>query len=208
MTEKEPVPGRVTPRPTAAAIVRLWGASLGRRLPPGRPAPGLRHSAATRQLVLVLAGTEVVTAFVISSMLPPALRVVHAVTELLMILAGLGLVASLLRHPHMVDDAHVVLRTGFLGEVALPRAAVRSAAPVVRTVPGRGPRPVPGEPGAVACSVEAAVNVALHLDPPVRLDLGRAGRVDAATVYLSADSPSAFAAALSVSLRARSAPGR
>ncbi|MFD8142158.1 hypothetical protein [Streptomyces sp. NPDC059708] len=208
MTEKEPTAGRVTARPAAAAIVRLWAASLGRRLPPRRPVPGIRHSAATRQLVLVLAVTEVVTAFVISSMLPPALRAAHAVCELLMILAGLGLMASLLRHPHTVDDGHVVLRTGFLGEVALPRPAVRSAVPVVRTVGGRGPRPVPGEPGAVACSVEAAVNVALHLDPPVRLDLGRAGRVDATVVYTSADSPSALAAAIRAPLRAPSARGR
>lgn len=200
--------GRVTARPAAAAIVRLWAGSLWHRLPPRRPVPGIRHSAATRQLVLVLAVTEVVTAFAISSMLPPALRAAHAVCELLMILAGLGLVASLLRHPHTVDDGHVVLRTGFLGEVVLPRPAVRSAVPVVRTVGGRGPRPVPGEPGAVACSVETAVNVALHLDPPVRLDLGRAGRVDSTVVYTSADSPSALAAAIRAPLRAPFAPGR
>ncbi|MFJ4861906.1 hypothetical protein [Streptomyces sp. NPDC088748] len=49
-----------------------------------------------------------------------------------------------------------------------------------------------GEPGAVACSVDGALNVAVHLDPPVRLDLGPAGTVDASTVYASADSRAAL----------------
>ncbi len=199
--------GTVTARPPAAVIVRVWGASLVRWALLRRAEPGLRHSASTRQLVLVMAVTEVVTAFVLSSVLPPAVRPVHAGCELLVILAGLGLVAALLRHPHTVDDEHVVLRTGFLGELTLPRAAVRSTAPAVRTVPGRGPRPVPGEPGAVACSVEASLNAALYLDPPVRLDLGRAGRLEVTTVYTSVDSPSDLAAALRAPVRGRSAPG-
>ncbi|MER6215424.1 hypothetical protein ABT213_15315 [Streptomyces sp. NPDC001674] len=207
MTEKERMTGTVTARPSLAAIARLWGACLVRWPLPGRPGAALRHSASTRQLVLVLAVTEAVTAFVFSTVLPPVVRPVHAVAELLLIGAGLGLVASLLRHPHTVDEEQVVLRTGFLGEVALPRAAVRSVAPVVRTVPGRGPRPVPGEPGAVACSVEASLAVALHLDPPVRLELGGYGPLDVTTVYASADSPSGFAAALRGTVRARSGPG-
>ncbi|MEU8436632.1 hypothetical protein AB0F18_27745 [Streptomyces sp. NPDC029216] len=207
MTTEERMTGAVTARPSKAAIVRVWGGSLVRVPLRRRSVPGLRHSAGTRQLVLVLAATEVVTAFAFSSMLPPAVRPVHALFELLVILAGLGLVASVRRYPHTVDDEHVVLRTAFLGEVTLPRRAVRSAAPAVRTVPGRGPRPVPGEPGAVACSLEASLNVVLRLDPPVRLDLGRHGCVDATTVYTSADSPSAFAAALRAPVRAKSAPG-
>ncbi|MFF4578774.1 hypothetical protein [Streptomyces sp. NPDC001389] len=100
-----------------------------------------------------------------------------------------------------------MLRTGFLGEVPLPRPAVRSSAPVIPTVPGRGPRPVPGAPDAVACSVGAAPNVALRLDPPVRLDLGRLGHLDATTLYASADSPSELAAALRVRVSAPPVPG-
>ncbi|MFD9165603.1 hypothetical protein ACFVZ8_26990 [Streptomyces sp. NPDC059558] len=38
--------------------------------------------------------------------------------------------------------------------------------------------------------------MAVHLDPPVRLDLGPAGTVDASTVYASADSPAALEQAL------------
>lgn len=200
--------GTVTARPPAAAILRVWAVCLVRWALPRGAEPGLRHSASTRQLVLVMAVTEGVTAFVFSSVLPPAVRPVHAVCEVLVILAGLGLVAALLRHPHTVDDDHLTLRTGFLGELALPRAAVRSMAPAVRTVPGRGPRPVPGEPDAVACSVEASLNVVLALDPPVHLDLGPAGRRAVTTVYTSVDSPSGLAAALGVPVRGRSAPGR
>ncbi|MFB7783549.1 hypothetical protein ACFY0N_11340 [Streptomyces vinaceus] len=38
----------------------------------------------------------------------------------------------------------------------------------------------------------------LRLEPPVRLDLGSGGPVDAATVYVSADSWADFAAALAL----------
>ncbi|MER6254707.1 hypothetical protein ABT224_25465 [Streptomyces sp. NPDC001584] len=44
--------------------------------------------------------------------------------------------------------------------------------------------------------MESALNVAVHLDPPVRLDLGPAGPVEAATVYICADSPPDLAEAL------------
>jgi hypothetical protein len=149
-----------------------------------------------RQLVLPLVVLEVVMAFLLSSMLPPAVRPAHAVFEALLVLAGLGLVAAILRHPHEVGTERVMLRTGFLGDVMLPRSAVRSASSVIRTVPGRGPRPVPGEPGAVACSMGSSLNAALHLDPPVRLDLGAAGILDAATMYVSVDYLPAFSASL------------
>ncbi|MGN9758724.1 hypothetical protein [Streptomyces sp. SD31] len=149
-----------------------------------------------RHLVLPLVAMEVPPAFLLSSMLPPAARPAHAAFEALLVQAGLGLVAAVLRHPHEVDAERVVLRTGFLGDVTLPRSAVRSASAVVRTVPGRGALAVPGEPAAVACSLGSSLNAALYLDPPVRLDLGTAGLVDAATVYASADSLPALSAAL------------
>ncbi|MFJ4776197.1 hypothetical protein [Streptomyces sp. NPDC088762] len=177
-------------------IVRVWAGSLVAVLMRRPPVSGLRHSAGLRQLVLPLVAMEIVVAFLVSSMLPPAARPVHAATEALLVLAGLALVAAVLRHPHGVDAERLVLRTGFLGDVTLPRSAVRSVSPVVRTVPGRGPRPVPGEPGVVACSVDGSLNLAVHLDPPVRLDLGAAGPVDATTVYASVDSLPALSAAL------------
>ncbi|MFG2985489.1 hypothetical protein ACGFYQ_30230 [Streptomyces sp. NPDC048258] len=186
----------MTARPAKAGIARVWAGSLAAVLVRRRPVPGLRHSVELRQVVLVLVAMEVVVAFLLSSMLPPAVRPVHAALELLLVLAGLGLVAAVVRHPHEVDAERVVLRTGFLGDVTLPRSAVRSVAPVVRTVPGRGPRPVPGEPEAVACSANSSLNVAVRLDPRVRLDLGPAGTVDAATVYTSTDSLPALSAAL------------
>ncbi|MFE2141796.1 hypothetical protein ACFXA3_08585 [Streptomyces sp. NPDC059456] len=195
-TAGERMTGSVTAGPAAAGVARVWAGSLAAVLLRRRPATGPRHSAETRQLVLVLVVSEAVAAFPLSSMLPPGIRPAHAALEVLVVLAGLGLVAALVRHPHEVGGERVVLRTGFRGELALPRAAVRCAAPVVRTVPGRGPRPVPDEPEAVACSVGESLNVALRLDPPVRFDLGPAGVVDARTVYASADSPAALAAAL------------
>ncbi|MFE7276538.1 hypothetical protein [Streptomyces sp. NPDC057623] len=204
MTATERVTGTVTAGPSWFGVVRVWAGSLAAVLARRGPVPGLRHSAGVRQLVLPLVAMEIVVAFPLSSMLPPAARPVHAAFEALLVLAGLGLVATVLRHPHEVDAERVSLRTGFLGEVTLPRPAVRSASSVVRTVAGRGPRPVPGEPGAVACSVGSSLNAALHLDPPVRLDLGAAGLVDAATLYASADSLPALSAALRATSPSRS----
>ncbi|GHE39146.1 hypothetical protein [Streptomyces vinaceus] len=198
MTAMERARGDVTARPTRAGIVRVWAGSLAAVLVRRRAGPGVRHSAELRQLVLALAASEAIAAVLLSTMLPPGVRPVHAALELLLILAGLGLLAAVARHPHTVDAERVVLRTGFLGDVTLPRPSVRSVTPAVRTVPGRGPRPVPGEPGAVACSVAGPLNAALRLEPPVRLDLGPAGVVDATTVYVSADSWPDFAAALAL----------
>ncbi|MFK0255069.1 hypothetical protein [Streptomyces sp. NPDC090445] len=191
------VPGRVTARPGNGRILRIWGAALvpgGRARSCGAVVP---HSAGLRQMLLGLVVMEPVTAVVVSSMLPPAVRFAHGVLEAVLVLAGLGAAAALVRAPHEVQEQHVVLRTGFFGEVSVPRSAVRSAGPALRTVPGRGPRPVPGDPAAVACSAEPAVDVVLHLRPPVRLDLGPAGGVvTASTLYTSAVSAAAFRSAL------------
>ncbi|MFJ3878619.1 hypothetical protein ACIPW5_14285 [Streptomyces sp. NPDC090077] len=196
MTDVDRVTGTVTARPTRTGMVRVLAGSLAAAVMRRPKVAGVRHSAGLRQLVLALAGTEIVTGFLLSSMLPPAVRPVHLALEVLLVLTGLALAAALLRHPHEVDAERLVLRTALLGDVTLPRSAVRSVAPVVRSVPGKGPRPVPGEPGAVACSVEESLNVAVRLDPPVRLDLGAAGVVDAGVVYASADSLPDFRAAL------------
>ncbi|MFD7630585.1 hypothetical protein ACFV7Q_31965 [Streptomyces sp. NPDC059851] len=191
------VRGSVTVRPGKMRVLRIWGGSLV-------PAAGARsrgavvpHSAGLRQTLLGLVVMELVVAFAVSSMLPPAVRVAHAVLEAVLVLAGLGAAAALIRSPHEVREEQVVLRTGFFGEVSVPRSAVRSAGPALRTVPGRGPRSVPGDPTAVACSAEPAVDVVLHLRPPVRLDLGPAGGVvTASTLYTSAVAAAAFRAAL------------
>ncbi|MFF5446345.1 hypothetical protein [Streptomyces sp. NPDC012888] len=201
MTATERMTGTVTARPARTRMVRVWGRALldtGAAVVARRRAapPGVRHSQQVRQLILPLIGVELVTSFLLSAMLPPAARPVHLAIEAMLILTALGVVAATLRHPHEVDAERLVLRTGFLGDVTLPRGAVQSVAPVVRTVDGSGPRPVPGEPDAVACSVSDALNVVLCLDPPVRLDLGAAGTVDAVTVYASADSVPAFTSAL------------
>ncbi|MEU2391806.1 hypothetical protein [Streptomyces sp. NPDC007369] len=191
------VRGVVTARPGRGRNLRIWGAALvpgSRARSRGAVVP---HSAGLRQILPALVVTELVAAFAVSSMLPPAVRWVHAVFEAVLVLAGLGATAALFRSPHEVRERHLVLRTGFFGEVSVPRSAVRSAGPALRTVPGRGPRPVPGEPTAVACSAEPAVDVMLHLRPPVLLDLGPAGGVVAAsTLYTSAESAAAFRAAL------------
>ncbi|MEV6677402.1 hypothetical protein AB0N09_11120 [Streptomyces erythrochromogenes] len=44
--------------------------------------------------------------------------------------------------------------------------------------------------------MDGSLNAAPHLDPPVRLDLGPAGPVDATTVHRAVDHPPALTAAL------------
>ncbi|MEW2494575.1 histidine kinase [Streptomyces nodosus] len=199
-------------RPSGAGFLRVLGGSLASWLArrPFREAGNgthlLAHSSDTRQMITVLAVLEIVAAFLVSLMIPPVLRPYHAVCEVLLLLTALGAVAATARHPHLVSDAQVVLRTGLLGELVLPREAVRSASRVLRTVPGRGLRPVAGDDRAVACSVGGTVDVCLRLDPPVVVDLGESGVVAAGTVYASVDSPEAFLRALRMSDVPRRAP--
>ncbi|MBB4792586.1 sensor histidine kinase [Streptomyces nodosus] len=199
-------------RPSGAGLLRVLGGSLASwvaRRPLREAGNGkhlLAHSSDTRQMITVLAVLEIVAAFLVSLMIPPVLRPYHAVFEVLLVLTALGAVAATARHPHLVSDAQVVLRTGLLGELVLPRGAVRSASRVLRTVPGRGLRPVAGDARAVACSVGGTVDVCLRLDPPVAVDLGESGVVAAGTVYTSVDSPEAFLRALRMSDVPRPAP--
>ncbi|MGN5381183.1 hypothetical protein ACQ4WX_40700 [Streptomyces lasalocidi] len=133
--------------------------------------------------------TEIPLAFLVSRIVPPPARLAHAVLEALLILAGFSVLATMARHPHTISSSSVALRTGFLGDIALPRQSVRSASRGMRTIEGRGLRRVPGDPSALACSVGGSVNVRIHLDPPVVVDLDDGDPVEVATVHISADSP-------------------
>jgi hypothetical protein len=142
-----------------------------------------------RQLVAILAGLEVLLAFLVDRIFPPALRPVHLTLEALAILAAFGLVAAMARHPHLVSSSHLVLRTGFLGELALPRSAVRSASRTMRTVEGRGLRPVDGDSGELAFSVGSSTSLRIEFSEPLAFDLGKHGTVTASAIHVSADSP-------------------
>ncbi|MFH8975013.1 hypothetical protein [Streptomyces sp. NPDC017890] len=193
---------KVIPKPPvrhrAHILYRSLRAVVTRR-PPAHDGPGtsaIRHSAELRTMVLALTLTEIPVAFLVSAILPPPARPFHALLELALILTGFGVLAALTRNPHTVTASRVVLHTGFMGSLDLPRPAVRSAALSLRTIPGRGLRRVPAEPAAVACSLGGTISVRLHLDPPVPMELGDGDAVDVDTVYVSADTPDAFARAL------------
>ncbi|MFG2847368.1 hypothetical protein ACGF12_29980 [Kitasatospora sp. NPDC048296] len=156
-----------------------------------REAARLSHSSDVRQLVMILAGMEVFLAVLVDRMFPPALRPAHLTLEALLILASFGLVAAMVRHPHLVSPSRMVLRTGVLGGITLPRHAVRSASRTMRTVEGRGVRQVPGESRSLACSVGSSVNFCIELAEPLSVELGKHGTVEASTIYISVDSPEA-----------------
>jgi hypothetical protein len=147
-------------------------------------------------MVMVLTLTEIPLAFLVSQIVPPPARPAHAVLEVLLILLGFSVLATMARHPHTVSSSTVALRTGFLGDIVLPRESVRSVSRAMRTIEGRGLRRVPGEPSALACSVGGSVNVRVHLDPPVLVHLGDGDPVEVATVHISADSPDELSRAL------------
>ncbi|MFC8818374.1 hypothetical protein [Streptomyces rochei] len=194
----------VNPKPPvrhrAHILYRSLLAAVTRR-PPAHGDPGttaMRHSSELRTMVLALTLTEIPVAFVLSGILPPPARPFHALLEAALVLTGFGVLAALARHPHTVTASRVVLHTGFMGSLDLPRTAVRSAVLTLRTIPGRGLRRVPTEPVAVACSLGGTTGVRLHLDPPVPMDLGDGDTVTVDTVYVSADRPDALVRALRV----------
>ncbi|WP_306965664.1 hypothetical protein [Streptomyces afghaniensis] len=181
----------------AGILARALNAVITRRplgTPPGTAA--IRHSSEVRSMVLVLTLTEIPLAFLVSEILPPPGRPPHAVLELALILTGFGILAAMARNPHTISADRVALRTGFLGAIELPRPMVRSATHAMRTIEGRGLRRVPNEASAVACSIGSSVNMRVHLEEPLPMDLGDGQSLDVDTVYISADSPEAVTRAL------------
>ncbi|MET7357846.1 hypothetical protein ABZS76_05300 [Streptomyces sp. NPDC005562] len=196
----------MTPKPAAAQQVRALTRALlgwvGRRpLDGASEAEGttlIRHSAEVRQMVMALTLCGIPVAFLVSSILPVPARFPHALLEGALILLGFSVLAAMARHPHGVSASRVVLSTGFMGEISLPREKVRSASRSMRTIPGRGLRPVPDEPGSLACSVGGSVSVCVHLEPQVLVDLGEDGTGEVTSVHVSADNPDAFPRALKI----------
>ncbi|MFI6377465.1 hypothetical protein [Streptomyces sp. NPDC050546] len=191
----------MTPKPRigdrAGILARALMAVITRR--PLGTASGttvIRHSSEVRSMVMVLTLMEIPLAFLVSEMLPPAGRIPHAVLELGLILTGFGVLAAVARSPHTVSADRVALRTGFMGGMELPRPMVRSANRSMRTIEGRGLRPVPNEASAVACSIGSSVNMRVLLEEPVPVELGDGQSLDIDTVYISADSPDAITRAL------------
>ncbi|MEU3419550.1 hypothetical protein AB0F39_13545 [Streptomyces murinus] len=193
---------RVTPKPSvrhqAKALTKSLAAWVLRRPCEAdiQDAVRIKHSSEVRQVVMVLTLTEIPLAFLVSRIVPPPARPAHAALEILLILLGFSILATMARHPHTVSSSAVALRTGFLGDIVLPRESVRSAARSMRTIEGRGLRRVPDDPSALACSIGASVNVVIRLDTPVLVDLRDGGPIEVRTVHISADSPDEVSRAL------------
>ncbi|UNO41778.1 hypothetical protein [Streptomyces sp. MST-110588] len=200
--------GCADPKPAGRRQLSILAGALiawATRRPLGENGEGVtlvRHSSNFRQMVAVLTFSEIPLAFLVSSILPPHLRWGHAVLEALVILTGFGVLAALARHPHVVSRSKVLLRTGFLGSVTLPRQSVRSASRGIRTIEGRGLRRVPGAPAELVCAVGSSVNVRINLDPPVSVDLGDGEPFEVTAIHISADVPEQLFKAL----RAERAP--
>ena len=197
------LPGfHVTPKPSLGNRAKVLSLSLLAGLA-RRPldadvkgAVRIKHSPEIRQMVMVLTLTEIPLAFLVSEIIPPPARPAHAALEVFLILLGLSVLVTMARRPHTVSPSTVALRTGFLGDLVLPRQSVRSASRGMRTIEGKGLRRVPDDPSALACSIGGSVNVRVHLDPPVLVDLADGDPVEVTTVHISADAPEELVRAL------------
>ncbi|MEV4437565.1 hypothetical protein AB0K09_00870 [Streptomyces sp. NPDC049577] len=189
--------GAVNPRRSSAAA---WSAEMlrdlalwsGRR--PLEPADGQRfipHSADARMVVWAVAATDLVTGLPIDTIVPTALRALHILWTVVLLVLSLGFCAMTVRTPHMIDGPVLRIRTGPFRELAIPLTAVRSARRAHGSAPGHGLRRVPDDETAVACSVTSATSVVLELDRPVPVRLRRGGVVTAERVHWAADDPAA-----------------
>lgn len=108
------------------------------------------------------------------------------------VLFGLGLLAGLTAHPHVVGPAELRIRSGRSLDVRLPRAAV-SAVRAARRV--RDGRSVQVHDGVLALPAGNQTTVEITLDPPVQAYVRGHGVVPLRAVHLHADDAAGFARA-------------
>lgn len=161
----------------------------------------VRHSADLRMVVYLMVGAEVLVEGLIDlSLVPPAWRLLHLVWLALMVDAAVAFGAVTRRHPHRVDDRTLTVRAGLLDEFSIPLDLVAAVRRERVSVKGRGVRPVPDRPDAVACNVTGTAELVLDLREPLTLRLPDGAPLAARHLHLAADDPAAAHRALAVAL--------
>ncbi|SEL25888.1 hypothetical protein SAMN05414137_10734 [Streptacidiphilus jiangxiensis] len=157
----------------------------------------LGHSADLRVIVYLLVGAEVLVEGLMDvSLIPPAWRFVHLLWIALMVDAAIAFGAVTRRHPHQVSAETLTVRAGLLDEFTLPLDLVGSVRRERLSIKGRGVRPVPDRPEAVACNVSGTAELVVELREPVSLRLASGARLVVRRLHLAADDPAAAHRAL------------
>jgi hypothetical protein len=113
-----------------------------------------------------------------------------------------GYYGSLVVLPHQIDDMVLRLRYGYLAELLVPLAAIKSVRRNRRPERKGGKLIVDGDEATFACG---ETTVTLELDPDVGLSFRDERVAPIARLHLTVDDPTAFIAAIPCSL---SPPGR
>lgn len=152
----------------------------------------LGHSADLRMVVYLLVGAEVLVEGLMDvSLIPPAWRFVHLVWIALMVDAAVAFGAVTRRHPHQVSSETLTVRAGLLDEFTLPLDLVERVRRERVSIKGRGVRPVPDRPEAVACNVSGTAELVVDLREPVTLRLTSGARLVVRRLHLAVDDPAA-----------------
>ncbi|WP_075003911.1 hypothetical protein [Streptacidiphilus jiangxiensis] len=148
-------------------------------------------------IVYLLVGAEVLVEGLMDvSLIPPAWRFVHLLWIALMVDAAIAFGAVTRRHPHQVSAETLTVRAGLLDEFTLPLDLVGSVRRERLSIKGRGVRPVPDRPEAVACNVSGTAELVVELREPVSLRLASGARLVVRRLHLAADDPAAAHRAL------------
>jgi hypothetical protein len=156
-------------------------------------APGqseINHSADLRLAILALAATELIAEGLLDFILPVPLRVVHVLWMVLIAVLALGIIASIARRPHLVDDDSLLLQAGSFGEISIPLAAIASLRLEMRSTTGFGLRQARDDADTAVCSIGGTTQVVIDLDVPLPVRLRNGTTVNVRQVHLAADYPS------------------
>jgi hypothetical protein len=170
---------------------------------------GFGYHRALTPVWLTLVGVSAVELAVVHLVVPwPAARLALLVLGAWGLLLMVGLWASWVVRPYLVDDAGIRLRRGLARDLRLPWPAVASVAPrTVRTWSGAGPgTAVTVEERRMGYLAGGETRVVLTLTRPLTVPAGRGRTAEVDEIHLGADDPDGLLAALLV--RRRPAPRR
>lgn len=185
-----------------------WARAGFRTPPPPAGAAAFGYHATVRPFLLTVLVVSVLEIAAVEFLLPwPTLRLVLLVVGVWSTVMVAGVLASVVVHPHTLDERHLRVRYGPRIEVRVPLAAVRSARRHVRDHPGATLR-VAADEQRVSIGVGGQTTVTVELGEPVAVELPAGGTVRVRHVDLHADDPDALLAAVRARRRSPGVAGR
>lgn len=154
------------------------------------------YHATVRPLILTMLVLSVAEVVAVELLLPwPTLRLVLLVLGVWAAVMVAGVLASLVVHPHTLDDVELCVRYGARIMVRVPLAAVESVRRVMRDHSGSTMQVVADEQ-RVSIGVGGQTNVSVHLSAPVAIESTGGESVQIRHVDFHADEPGTVATAV------------